>query len=56
MEDDTTIIIELHPNEIELIKSLRNRFRFGEVTIIMRNGLPVRLKRITEFEDLDRGV
>jgi len=53
---DTTTIIELHPNEMELIKALRNVFRFGEVTIIMRDGVPFRLKRITEFVDLDGGL
>ena len=48
---DTTIIeiVELHLNEISLLKDLRKRFRFGEVTIIMKDGLPVRWKRITEF-------
>jgi len=54
MADDTTIVIELHPNEIQLIRTLRDRFKFGEITIIMRDGLPVRLRRITEFEDLDK--
>jgi hypothetical protein len=51
--NDTTLIIELHQYEMELIRTLRNQFRFGEVTIIMRDGLPVRLKRVTEFADLD---
>ena len=50
---DTDIIIELHPKEIELIRALRNNWRFGEVTIIVRDGLPYRLKRIQEFIDLD---
>ena len=48
---DSTIIeiVELHINEIDLLKDLRTRFRFGEVTIIMKDGLPFRWKRITEF-------
>jgi hypothetical protein len=50
IENDTTVIIELHPNEIYLIRSLRTKFRFGEVTIMMRDGLPMRWKRITEFD------
>ena len=50
---DTTIeIIELHPYEIQLLRNLRKNFRFGEVTIIMKDGLPFRLKRITEFADM----
>ena len=46
-------IISLHPQEIQLIKSLRNNWRFGEIVIIMRDGLPMRLKRVTEFIDLN---
>lgn len=45
-------ILELHEKEVELIKNLRTKFRFGEVTIIMRDGIPFRLRRITEFADL----
>ncbi len=52
--DDTTVIIELHPQEMELIRNLRTRFRFGEVTIIMQDGVPLRLKRVTEIEDLTK--
>ena len=54
LTNDTTVIdIEiLHPNELQLIRNLRTKFRFGEVTILMRDGLPFRLKRITEFADL----
>lgn len=52
-KNDTTIeILELHPTELQLINNLRTKFRFGEVTIIMRDGLPFRLRRITEFADL----
>lgn len=50
---DTDIIIELHPKEIQLIKAIRNNWRFGEVTILVRDGLPYRLKRVQEFLDLD---
>lgn len=52
--NDTAIeIIELHKNEIELIHGLRKRFRFGEVIILMRDGLPVRWKQVTIFGDPD---
>jgi hypothetical protein len=50
---DTDIIIELHPYEMQLIRQLRNNFRFGEIVILVREGLPYRLKRVTEFSDLD---
>ena len=52
--NDSTIIeiVELHPQEIQLLKMLRNKFRFGDITIKMRDGLPFRLVRTMEFEDL----
>ena len=46
-------IISLHPKELQLIKSLRNNWRFGSVTIMMRDGLPYRLMRVEEFIDLN---
>ena len=51
---DTTIIeiMNLHPQEMELLKSIRNKWRFGEIVIQVRNGLPFRLKRVEEFIDL----
>jgi hypothetical protein len=53
-KSDSTVIIELHPCEIQLIRALRNNWRFGEVTIIVREGIPVRLKRVEEFIDLTK--
>ena len=54
-KSDSDIIIELHPQEMQLIKAIRNNWRFGEITIIVRNGIPYRLKRVEEFIDLDLG-
>lgn len=52
-QSDTLIeIMELHPFEMELLRNLRTRFKFGDITITMKDGLPLRLKRITEFSDL----
>lgn len=45
-------ITTLHPSEMQLLKMLRTRFRYGDVTIIMQDGVPLRVKRITEVEDL----
>ena len=55
LQNDTTIIeiIDLHPYEIQLIRQLRGKFRFGEITVIMKDGIPFRIKRITEFANLD---
>lgn len=48
-------VIELHPKEIALILSLRNKFRFGEVIVVMRDGIPQRLKQVVLFDDLSTG-
>lgn len=47
---DTEVIeiVSLHQQEVWLLKALRRKLRFGEVTILVRDGLPVRLKRVTE--------
>ena len=51
--NDTYIeILTLHPFEMELLSKLRKNFRFGEVTIVMKDGLPLRIKRVYEIEDL----
>lgn len=44
--------MDLRPQEMELLKMLRSRFRFGDVTIKMRDGIPFRLVRTQEFSDL----
>lgn len=36
---------EMHPMEVDLILILRSEYRFGEVTIEMRDGLPQYLLR-----------
>lgn len=53
--NDTVIeILEMSPLEMELIHSIRKRWRFGEIVIIVHDGQPVRLRRVTEFIDLDK--
>lgn len=48
--DSIIEILELHPSEMQLLHALRKRFRFGDITITMQNGLPFQWKRITEIE------
>ena len=43
--------MELNPSELALILSLR-KVPFGEVVVIMRDGIPQRLKRVEYFESL----
>jgi len=53
MQSDTYIeIIEMTTREMELLHLLRTRFRFGNITITMKDGVPFRLKRIEEFADI----
>ena len=56
--NDTSIIeiIDLSSKEMELLKALRNVWRYGEVVIQMRDGQPYRLRRVVEFLDLESDI
>lgn len=43
---------KLNPKEIELIYWLRTRFRYGEVVIETRDGLPFQILKAMEFQRL----
>ena len=45
-------IVHLHPNEMQVIRAIRNQWRFGDITIKVRDGLPFRMLRVQEFVDL----
>ena len=47
-------MMELHPQEADLINQIRNRFRFGEVLVETRDGLPYRIGRTTVYEKLGK--
>jgi len=51
--NDTTVIVDLHSYELQLIKAIREKWRFGEITILVRDGLPYRIKRVQEFDDFE---
>ena len=53
---DTTYIeiLTLHPFEMQLIKAIRHKWRFGDIVIMARDGLPYRLRRVEEFIDLTK--
>jgi len=38
----------LHPNEVELIDSIRHRFRFGKIEVVTMNGLPIAIEKTVE--------
>lgn len=43
----------LHPKEAELINRIRNKHRWGEILIEVRDGLPVRIGKTVTYESLD---
>lgn len=45
--------MEVHPKEKDLLKKIREEYRYGEVTIYTRDGLPYRLKERVVYETLD---
>ena len=50
--DSCIELIELLPEEVDLIRSIRKNWRFGEIVIMVRDGKPYRLRRVTEFIEL----
>lgn len=45
--------MRVHPLEEQLLKMLRQRWRFGEVIVLMRDGLPRRILKAYESEDFE---
>lgn len=43
----------LNSKEIELLHYIRTKFRYGEIIIQVRDGLPYRIRKVTEFQTLD---
>lgn len=43
---------ELHHNEIALINFWRNNVRYGEITIVIQDGVPKRLLKYVESKNL----
>lgn len=41
----------LHPNEEWLILRWRNKYRYGEITIIIQDGIPQRIKQCIIGDD-----
>lgn len=54
--NDTTTVLELYPQEVRLLMALRKRWRFGEVTILTKEGIPYRIVRVQESIDLNNAL
>lgn len=39
--------------EMCLLLAIRNKYRFGEVVVVMRDGIPVRILHAFESDELD---
>ena len=46
MENKKTIIMGLHPYEAWLVNRWRHYYRYGEITIITQDGIPIRIKKV----------
>jgi hypothetical protein len=44
--------MELTLNETNLVSLIRNKYRYGEITIVCHDGKPVRIKKADAFDDL----
>jgi len=52
-KDKQTIELgDLHEREKRLIYAIRNKYRYSDMRIITKDGLPFRLKIVERFEDL----
>lgn len=44
---------KLDPKEVELLRLIRERFKFGEIIVQTRDGLPFKVVKATEYHVLD---
>lgn len=54
VEKDDTMKIDLNFKEFCLIFAIRNKFRFGDVIIKMRDGVPIRILHAFESDELEK--
>ena len=46
------VILELHPNEVELLNLIRHTVRFGVLTIQVKDGVPIYADEIIKRHSL----
>jgi len=49
------MVIRLTPREFALIVALREKYRFGHVTLLLRDGVVQRLEAVEDFKDVGIG-
>ena len=53
-EEEKIELGELHEMEKRLIFSIRTKYKYADMRIITKDGLPFRLKIVERFEDLSQ--
>jgi len=52
MQNQKKIVMELHPSEVQLIEKIREHYKFGEIIVECRDGLPFRIGKSITYEKL----
>ena len=52
IKKETHEIINLHPNEVRLIKRMRSKYRFGEIVVVIQDGIPQRIRKAVVSDNL----
>ena len=47
-KEDRKFTMEVHQSEFNLLKAIRERFQFGPIEIICKNGLPFEIRKYVE--------
>lgn len=49
-------MMELAPQEVDLILKIRDKFKFGEILVECKDGLPYRIGKTVIYEKLDTNI
>ena len=53
LQKQKTKPVDLFPQEEELIRLIREKYRFGKITVIVHDGLPKRIEETVKYESLE---
>ncbi len=48
--------MEVNQKEQNLLLLIRNRFRFGKIVVLTRDGLPYKIEETVKYADLDQST
>lgn len=55
MNQENNTIYPLKPQEEDLIRLIRNKYRFGSIEVVTKDGLPIDILKTVERTRLDCG-